>query len=453
MSRTLKEAALSTPNARKSLGDGIHWRGLNADVHLGYRKQQRGGRWLVRWYRGEQKYKQVTIGTADDGGLLADGSTCLNFEQARKKAAAVVSQELADQVASADGPAPTVRLAVEAYVATQDDRDRSQRGEHGVRGDARLRLTKHVLSKPVSDFFLHSLSEADLRKWRTSLPKKLAISTVRRIVNDFRAALNAAAVAHRARLPAETSIVIKNGLAVDQAEPATARDKAALPDFDIRRIVQAASTVDAEGGWEGDLLRMVLVLSATGARFSQVVRMAVGDVQGPQGRLMVPTSRKGRGTKKATHTAIRVGSDVIAELSPAVAGRRAKDTLLQRWRHVQVKASDDLPGRWVRDGRAPWRFSSELARPWQHILEAAGLPDDVVPYALRHSSIVRLLRFGLPVRLVAALHDTSARMIETHYSAAIIDALDDLSAGAVIPMMPVLDASKVVPPWTAGSYR
>ena len=33
---------------------------------------------------------------------------------------------------------------------------------------------------------------------------------------------------------------------------------------------------------------------------------------------------------------------------------------------------------------------------------------DIVPYALRHSSIVRQLRAGLPVRCAAALHDTSA---------------------------------------------
>ena len=74
----------------------------------------------------------------------------------------------------------------------------------------------------------------------------------------------------------------------------------------------------------------------------------------------------------------------------------------------------------------------------------AGLPADTVPYALRHSSIVRQLRAGLPVRLVAALHDTSARMIELHYSAAIVDALDDLSAGAVIPLVPTT-GEKVVP--------
>ena len=135
------------------------------------------------------------------------------------------------------------------------------------------------------------------------------------------------------------SLIIKNGLATVDAETAQARDKLALPDADIRRIVQAAATVDAEDGWDGDLLRMVLVLSATGARFSQVKRNAVGDVQIAQSRLMVPTSRKGRGKKKASHIGIRIGADVIEALRPAIAGRRAKEPLLERWRHKQAKAA------------------------------------------------------------------------------------------------------------------
>ena len=52
-------------------------------------------------------------------------------------------------------------------------------------------------------------------------------------------------------------------------------------------------------------------------------------------------------------------------------------------------------------------------------------------YALRHSSIVRGLRAGLPVRLVAALHDTSTAMIEKHYAAFIVDATEELARRAV----------------------
>lgn len=295
MSKTLTEAALSTPNARKALAEGIHWRGVNADVHLGYRKQKRGGRWLVRWYRGDQKYKQTTIGTADDGKMEANGADCLNFEQAKTKAAKVASQGRAEEIASVDGPAPTVALAVQSYIEAQEAREKSA-GES--RGDARLRLSKHVLRSRLATVALHALTENDLGKWRAGLGKELAPATVRRVINDLRAALNATATKNRARLPAEVALIIKNGLATVDAETAQARDKLALPDADVRRIVQAAATIDQEDGWYGDLLRLVLVLSATGARFSQVKRNAVGDVQIVQSRLMVPTSRKGRGKRR-----------------------------------------------------------------------------------------------------------------------------------------------------------
>ncbi|RWQ21571.1 tyrosine-type recombinase/integrase [Mesorhizobium sp.] len=435
MAKTLTEAPLSTRNARAGLAEGMHWRGLNPDVHLGYRKQKRGGRWLVRWYQGDQKYKQETLGTADDGKLEADGVECLTFEQAKTAAARHVSTKRADDLASVDGPAPTVLLAVDAYLIAQEARELARDGKAGSRGDARLRLTRHVLSAPVADKPLHSLTERDLSKWREGLPNALAATTVRRIVNDFKAALNAAAVKHRARLPADVAIIIKNGLATSHAETPTARDKSALPDSDIRRAIVAAARVDERDGWDGDLLRLVVVLSATGARFSQVKRLAVGDVQ--QNRLMVPTSRKGRGTKKASHSAIRVGADVMKALRPAIAGRRPSDVLLERWRHKQDKGQGHDGTQWVRNARGPWLTASELSRPWAEIVKLAELPADTVPYALRHSSIVRQLRNSLPVRLVAALHDTSARMIEAHYSAAIIDALDDLSAGAVVPLMPI----------------
>ena len=57
----------------------------------------------------------------------------------------------------------------------------------------------------------------------------------------------------------------------------------------------------------------------------------------------------------------------------------------------------------------------------------------VIPYALRQSSIVRGLRRQLPVRLVAALDDTSLEMIERRYSRWIVEGLD--------PLGEVVDAS------------
>lgn len=78
---------------------------------------------------------------------------------------------------------------------------------------------------------------------------------------------------------------------------------------------------------------------------------------------------------------------------------------------------------------------SEMTRLWNRACEDAGVGGSIIPYALKHSSIVRGLRVGLPIRLVAAIHDTSVAMIERHYSRWITEGLDELAARAVVPMV------------------
>ena len=91
MSKVLTEAPLTTRNARAKLATGSHWRAIDPDTHLGYRKGVRGGRWLVRWYQREGGYQQRTLATADDA-FDADGSSILDFNQAAAKARAHVAE-------------------------------------------------------------------------------------------------------------------------------------------------------------------------------------------------------------------------------------------------------------------------------------------------------------------------------------------------------------------------
>jgi integrase len=306
----------------------------------------------------------------------------------------------------------------------REAKERLQTTGAGLKRDARSRLTKYVLGSDLASMPMHRIDETALSRWRNGIPAALSPATVQRLVNDLKAALNLAARTNRARLPVEIIGTIKAGLRVEEATTAEAR-KQVLFDADVRRIIDAAWQVDREG----DTARLVLVLAATGARFSQVARLTVADIQKDEGRIMVPTSRKGRGIKRTSHTAVRVGADVMAALAPVLHGRKGTEVLLQRWRSVQVKGNQ-----WVRSGRGPWLTASELSRPWAEIIATAGIAADTVPYALRHSSIVRGLRAGLPVRLVAALHDTSSAMIEKQYAAYVVDAMDELSARAVVPL-------------------
>jgi hypothetical protein len=87
--------------------------------------------------------------------------------------------------------------------------------------------------------------------------------------------------------------------------------------------------------------------------------------------------------------------------------------------------------RWEKSALRAWR-PSELTEPFAKIVARAELSSDVTAYALRDTSIVRCLSFGLPVRLVAEMHDTSSEMIEQFYSAHINDALTEIARRAAI---------------------
>ena len=168
----------------------------------------------------------------------------------------------------------------------------------------------------------------------------------------------------------------------------------------------------------------------------QVARITVADFQPEAGRVMVPVSRKGKGEKQITHVAVPLPEDVIARLRSLARDRLGHEPLLMHWHHQQAKgdkATGLLP-RWECIDRRRWPDGTAMRRPWRAVVAAAELPPGLVPYCLRHSSIVRGLRAGLPVSLVAAVHYTSGMMIEKHYGAFIVDATVDLLRRAMVSM-------------------
>ena len=99
---------------------------------------------------------------------------------------------------------------------------------------------------------------------------------------------------------------------------------------------------------------------------------------------------------------------------------------------------------WCKATAAPWgrnpgqRYHRHVAE----VVTAIGLdPDVVTMYALRHSSIVRMLLRNVPIRLVASLHNTSVAMIEKHYSKYITEhSIDDITrAGLLSEPTPATD--------------
>ena len=151
----------------------------------------------------------------------------------------------------------------------------------------------------------------------------------------------------------------------------------------------------------------------TGARVSQLGRLEVQDLQdGPAPRLMMPASRKGKGAKALLRRPVPISSGLAGKLAAAIPGRPAHAPLL------------------TKPSGAPWR-KSDHSRPFARAAQQSG-PAEVTIYALRHSSIVRQLLAGVPVRVVAANHDTSVVMIERNYSRYISDHADAVARAALL---------------------
>jgi hypothetical protein len=86
----------------------------------------------------------------------------------------------------------------------------------------------------------------------------------------------------------------------------------------------------------------------------------------------------------------------------------------------------------VKPSGEPWK-KSDHSRLFARAAKAARQdPEEVTMYALRHSSIVRQILAGVPIRVVAVNHDTSIAMLERTYSRHIGDHSDALARGALL---------------------
>lgn len=408
-------------------------------LSLGYRKPERGaGAWIARLIR-EGERAEHRLGDADD----AEARTgALPYAQAVSAAIEWGARQGAASAAAkrGDGSPLTLRAAVAAYV--EERKAKSKRDGR----NAETRLAKHLLAgKRLADRPLAKLTEHDLTDWAKGL-SGMAGTTAARLLNDARAALNRAHDLHHRALPPGWRETVARGLrrrlaGTVKGAPVASHHRAVLTDADMRKIVETALAHD-DGG---DFGRLVAVLAATGARFSQIARLTVADViDGPAPRLMVPSSRKGRDpSRKASHVPVPVGADLLALLRPVTAGRAGAEPLLMRWLLKLVPGDKEakLPKRWMRDRRMPWRDAFEMTPFWKEALARTGIAGAVEPYRLRDASIIRGLRAGQPVRLVAAQHDTSVAMIEKHYAQHISDALADLARTAVVPVVTAAPAT------------
>jgi integrase len=364
---------------------------LGAGVSLGYRRNKGAGTWTVKVADGNGGHWIKAFGTADDHEN-ADGANVLNFWQAQDKARIIARGESYGDRPS-DRPI-TVSEAIEQYASDLQSRN----GDDGNVTRLRYHLTPTLAAMTVA-----LLNARDLRQWRERLLETgMARATVNRTVRPLKAALNLAA---REDHRIVNTAAWRDGLR--QLPDAESPRNEILPDADVRKLIEAAYQVrPAYGLW-------IEAHAVTGARTSQINRLIIADLQDKDlaaPRLMMPSSRKGS-HKVIDRKPVPIPPGLAKALRRNAAGRGHTDPLIPQ------------PGAKI-----------TVQKLWKRAREAAGLDPKVTPYALRHSSIVRMLLAGTPTRVVAVHHDTSIIMIERNYSAYIGDHADALTRRTLLDL-------------------
>lgn len=400
MARKVRHSALESRSARLKLQvrrKPYPGPSLARGVSLLYRRNKSGGAWVVKASNGHGAYWTKVVGVADDFDD-ANGKDVLTFFQA---------QDAAKRLARGDGADSNAPLTVDAAL-TAYEADLKARNSNPYNAQwPRKHLTSVLLAKPVA-----LLTSTELQKWRDGLLAKMAPSTINRLSGCLCAALELAAQ-HDQRI--QNKRVWDIGLAgLPDAQQAR---NVVLSDPEVRAFVENAY------GLNDKLGLLVDTLAITGARPSQAVRLRVADldVHPVRPKLSMPKSAKGGGRNRAKKKHERYS----VPITPALA---------TKLREAAKGRADDAPLLLQSDGTA-WGENpgQTYHRQIDKVVTAIGRdPAEVTVYALRHSSIVRMLLQNVPIRLVASLHNTSVAMIEKHYAKYIVEFSDDITRRALL---------------------
>ena len=401
MARKVRDSALESRSSRLKLG--IRRRpysgpSLARGISLMYRRNKTNGTWVLKASDGHGAYWTKGFALADDFED-SDGKNVLTFYEAQDAAKRLARGE--------DGSGDTAPITIDGALKDYR-RDLEARNANPYNAESpRVHLTKVLLAKPVQLLNAH-----ELKKWRDGLLGKIAPATVNRVCRCLCAALELARQ-HDERIQNQQAWEV--GLAgLPDAQEAR---NVILSDEKVRNFVTAAYAHDPKLGL------LVDVLAVTGARPSQAVRLRLEDLHDHPVRpkLMMPKSAKGggrnRSQKKAERYSVPITVQLAANLREAAKGRADDAPLLTQG---DGSAWGDNPGQ---------RYHRHIDK----IVTEIGLDRAVVTiYALRHSSIVRMLLQNIPIRLVASLHNTSVAMIEKNYSKYITEHSDDISRKALL---------------------
>ena len=394
MAKTVRDARLDTRAARARLAvrHKPYWRGIDPGTHLGYRKGMMGGKWLVRWYAGDERYREELLGIADDGAD-ADGIGILSFAQAQ----ALARQRAMAFANAAAGLAPdrdkyTVGEAVQAYLAWMDHNRKSA-------ADARNRADAFILPA-LGSIPIRSLTTIRIRAWLTDLasqPPRVRTRAgkpqqYRDTANDPDASRKRKATANRVltTLKAALNQAWRDGLVADdtpwrKVKPFAQADAARMRWLTVdecQRLMNASAP---------HFRPLVQAALATGCRHGELARLVAADFNPATGTVHVRESKSG-------HSRNVVLTEEGIALFKGLATGRSGDALLLS------------PG----EGAA-WTHNLNQ-RPLKEACENARIHPPISFHVLRHTYASLSVMAGMPLMVLAQnLGHRDTRMVEKHY--------------------------------------
>jgi|AmaraimetFIIA100_FD_contig_111_434492_length_1756_multi_5_in_0_out_0_1 integrase len=390
MARTIREAKITSPTARRKLKAGRqpHWTTLRAaHSHLGWQRwpDDKAGRWVLRRRRGGE-YSQETIGIADDAAP-ADGVSVLSFEQARMKAT---------ELANGD-TRPAGRLTVSKAMADYIDR---QVALGKPMAGAESAAVVHILPA-LGKMAVDDLTSHQLQRWLANLAAQPArIRTRADEPQRFKAApVDEDGVRRRRASANRTFTVLRAALNLAYAEgrvsnaDAWGRRLKRFTNVDGARvrylsIEEASRLINA---CEPDFRLLVTAALQTGCRYGELTRLTVSDFNPDVGTVVVRRSKSG----KPRHVVLtEEGSNFFRRLC---AGRAGHQTML------------------FRPSGERWNPSNQ-SRPMRMANERAKLTPPVTFHGLRHTWASHAVMNGMPLMVVAKnLGHRDTSMVERHY--------------------------------------
>jgi integrase len=394
MARTVRDANLESRAARSRLkaSGKPYYRAIDSGLHLGYRKGQNGGKWVLRWYKGEQDYIVETIGTADDV-IDADGHEVLNFSQAQALARRgfIERRRAADGLSTDTGPY-TVKRCIDDYVAWLAENRKSA-------SDARCRANAHILPA-LGKLECAKLTAARLEKWiRDTAAEAPRLRTKPGDDQKHRPAPdNDEGVRRRRATVNRTLTVLKAALNRAWTDGKIASDNAwrrvkPFREADAARIryltvEEAKRLMNASAP---NFRQMVQAALLTGARYGELCALNIEDFNADSGTLHVRTSKSGKGRH------IVLTDEGIAFFNSLSAGRETGLPMLTK--------SDG--SRWS---------TAHQSRPMAAACKAARIKPPASFHCLRHTYASLAIMNGAPLMVVAKnLGHSDTRMVERHY--------------------------------------